>query len=301
MSKLLRKLGIGGGIGALLGLVLSYPAVIALSHKAPAAIPKTLPKGIWADRQVGAAIELIETELRQRGWAAARSRFHPQSLLTAMPAQQAGLADTLSELATLRAGLLSNAPGAASDLQLAASLLKQANAQTAEDQLFAAIQALRRFDGLKARSVLEDRDTTDILANEVSLYIDLIEHSQSDLDGLIRSGERGFSDQTRTEVFFHVRGRIYTISALLKAASLDPPARAGFRSAYENCQSSLERAFDLAPVFVSNPAPGSLTIGGNDLVMQAYLLGQSLNHLKELKRLLTDKSDAEPLTIVDRS
>lgn len=301
MARFLRKLSIAGGMGAVLGLALAYPVLVVFSHKTPDHIDDSLPSGVWADNRIGTAIELIETELEMRGWVRARPGYHPQSHLIAMPAQQAGMTDVISRLASVRAGLAGSAGDGDQDLSLAATLLEKADAETAEYQIFAATQALRRFDGLKARSLLDELDPADVLAREIAGYKAILKQSKSSLDGLIRSGSRDLRDDLRTITYFRARGRVFAVGSLFRASLSELPNVSGFRSTFEDCLTLMEQAYDANPVLVSNPVPGSFSLGGNDLMAQSYLLDQMVIHMERLERLLARRNQGETLAIVDRS
>lgn len=301
MARFLRKLSIAGGLGAVLGLAFAYPVLVIFSHKTPDKIEDSLPSGVWADNRIGTAIELIETELEIRGWVRARPRYHPQSNLIAMPAQQAGLTDVISRLASIRANLAGSAGDADQDLSLAATLLEKAEAETAEYQIFAATQALRRFDGLKARSLLAELDPADVLGQEIAGYKAILKQSKSSLDGLIRSGNRDLRDDLRTATYFRARGRIFAIGSLFRASLSELPNVSGFRSTFEDCLTLMEQAYDANPILVSNPVPGRLSLGGNDLITLSYLVDEMVIHIERLERLLARRNEVEALTLVDRS
>ena len=211
MRRLWRRI-IWGALSLLIVLAaLSYPAAIVFGHKIPNKIPTDLPETVWADSRIGASIELIENELDQRGWVSARPGWHPQAYLTAMPAFQSGLTSVLSRFATLRAGLVTSAGGRDEDLTLAASLIAQAVGASAEDQLRAATQAMRRFDGLKARSVLDDETQSILLEGEIRLYQQILEDCLEDLGRIARSDSRAPLDLSRTATYYRVKGRLFVI------------------------------------------------------------------------------------------
>ncbi|MAI91073.1 hypothetical protein [Ponticaulis sp.] len=269
-----------------------YPALIIRSHNIPDAIPDTISSTVWADTRIGAAIDILETE--QNRWSFGLADWHPQSRLTAMPAFQRGMADTLSQFIALRAGLASTRGQADQDLRLAASLIGQAISEGADDQLFAATQALRRHDGLIARGVLTQRTASELLADETRLYAALVEKSHSDLRAIIRAEDRRLFDATRTDVFYKVHGQLYVIGALLKAGDTHETGQSERSEAIAELEYRLDEAYRLSPLLVSNPAPGQFSFGGNDLMALAYMLDDISLSLAELTEIL----EAEQRTIV---
>ncbi|MAT34094.1 MAG: hypothetical protein CMK06_02940 [Ponticaulis sp.] len=295
--RILKWATLGVAIAALL---LAYPVSIAVSHRLPSGIPSDLPEGVWADTRIGAAIELLETEMDDRGWASARHSWHPQARLTAMPAFQSGLTDVVSEFARRRAEL-ANASRPDRDLMLASGLLAQAISEEAESRIRAAIEAMRRFDGLKARAVLSDLSRDDLFAQEISLYSDLLNSSAEDLARMSRTGSRAPVSPARTEIYFRVLGRIYAIGALLKASEAISITEPGYRSAFAAAQTALSQALKPRPLIVSNPAPGTFSLGGDDVVVLAFLVGQTHTQLEALNTLIAGTPSSGSLPLVQKS
>ncbi|MAK59746.1 MAG: hypothetical protein CMK09_02085 [Ponticaulis sp.] len=301
MKRLWRKVIWGSLTLVILLAALAFPVSMVVSHNVPKAIPSDYPQTVWADSRIGAAIELIEDELEIRGWASARPNWHPQARLTAMPAYQSGLTSVLSRFANLRANLITSGSGRDEDLALASSLIAQAVGTSAENQLLAATQALRRFDGLKARSVLDDEIESTLLEGELQLYRQILSECTEDLSRIVRSDERGPFDLNRTATFYKTKGRILAIGALLHSSEEDMTNQPGFRAAYASLLEALDLAFKPAPLFVSNPKPGSFSFGGNDVIQLAYLLNEARFRLQELDTVLHSKARPDPLTVTNRS
>ncbi|MAP95113.1 MAG: hypothetical protein CMK07_09200 [Ponticaulis sp.] len=282
-------------------LLLAYPVACILYSRIPDQIPENLPRQIWADTRIGASIELIENKLETEGWVVARPDWHPQSRLTAMPSFQKGVSEVMSGFARLRADLVDPGQGADGDLLLAANLLAEADTEFAEDQIFAAIQALRRFDGLKARRVLDDTPQIDLLAREAGLFTAVLESCYADLRNIAENGSRAFIDQTRIAVYYRTKGRLFAVGVLLNAQPDDMIASAQSRSLIANSQSSLREAYKPSPILISNPVPSGFSLFGSDYLQLMYLVSEAQADMEKLADLLSDKPAPRAVSLVERS
>lgn len=283
---------------ALLG---SYPATMVLSHTLPDQIAANGRAEVWADQQVGAAIELIQTEFEVRHWSDALPEWHPQNQLIAVPAFQDGLRETLALFADLRA----NTPRAGrtrnEDLSIAATLILNATGEGSEDQLSAAVQALRRFDGLIARSVLDNDAMANLMRAEAALYADILSESVSDLRRSIQSDDHKIFNRARSDRYYRTVGKIYAVGTLVNAVQSHDIVQPGFRDAHEKARDALARAFAPRPLVVSNPEPGDFSLGGNDMMTLAYLMEDAIFALREMEAVLEENHLASSTDIRDRS
>ena len=290
-----------GAIALAIAMLGAYPTLMVLSHDLPDDLPDNIPRTVWADARVGAAIELIEAELADRGWMGTHPSWHPRAQLTAMPSFQEGMAETLTEFIRLRSRLAGTNDETDTDLRLAATLISQATSADAPDQLAAAMQALRRFDGLIARAVFDDRDLVDLMHAEAVLYSALLTSRLENLQRTVQSGAHGVLDLSRTARYYKTLGTVYTIGALLKAGGRDDIVQPGYRVALAQARDSLARAFRPHPLLVSNPEPGSFSFGGNDLVTLAFLLEDAIESLGELEVVLEENQLANMGDLDSRS
>ncbi len=279
----------------------SYPATMVLSHTLPDQIASNGRAEVWADQQVGAAIELIQTEFEVRHWSDALPEWHPQNQLIAVPAFQDGLRETLALFADLRANTSRAGSTRNEDLSIAATLILNATGEGSEDQLSAAVQALRRFDGLIARSVLDNDATANLMRAEAALYADILSESVSDLRRSIQSDDHKIFNRARTDRYYRSVGKIYAVGTLLNAVQSHDIVQPGFRHAHEKARDALTRAFTPRPLIVSNPEPGDFSLGGNDMITLAYLMEDAIFALRELEAVLEENHLASATDIRDRS
>lgn len=291
---------IGGGM-IIIALLGSYPATMVLSHKLPDQIADNSRDEVWADQRIGAAIELIQTEFEVRHWSDALPEWHPQNQLIAVPAFQDGLRETLALFAYLRADTSQAGRTRNEDLSIASTLILNATGEGSEDQLSAAAQALRRFDGLIARSVLDNDALANLMRAEAALYADILSESVSDIRRSVQSDDHKIFNRARTDRYYRIMGKIYAVGTLLNAVQTDDIVQPGFRDAREKARSALARAFAPRPLIVSNPQPGDFSLGGNDMMTLAYLIEDAIFALRELEAVLEENHLASATDIRDRS
>lgn len=288
MAGLLRLLKRGGIVVAVCLLAGSYPLWMFFSHDIPSRFNIDTTRTVWADSRIGAAIEIIEDQTQKRGWVAAKPDWHAQSQLTAMPAFQEGVADALSRFVTLRAELAASGDTPDESLTIASSLLKQSSMPDGLDKLSAVLQALRRFDGMKARSVFADMEETELLAAEIALYQQILAEAHDDLRRIAEAGKRSPIHFERTSLYYRIKGRVYVIGVMLGAIDPDDVVQPGFRNALEDTQHLLERAYRPSPVIVSNPVPGGFSFTGSDIVELGYLIDEVEEALSTLSGILDE-------------
>lgn len=273
-----------GLILLLLALSLAYPIAMGVSHKVTNQIPNTVPRQVWADAKIGTAVELLERET-YFGWAASRPLWHPQSRLTAMPAFQQGIGDLLSVFAARRAELLGGETRD-SDLWHAHTLLSKLSDKQAADRVRASIEALRRFDGRKARALLEDRASRELLQRDLDLFRTELQSSISALRKIASRKSRGVFNREDVRVYFHAKGKMHAMAMLLKATKPEEFEIDGLKNALENANKALARASRPAPLTVSNPQPGAFSFEGNDVMELAFLAMEASDALKSLEAVL---------------
>ena len=279
-------------------LFLIYLTGIFLGHSVPGKLPENLPSQVWADPKIGTAIELVETQVSDYGWATSEPAWHPKSRLIALPAFQSGLADTLIAFISLRANLISSGGQPDRDLVLAASLIDHTADDQTESRLFAAVEALRRFDGLKARYVLSDLSISEILSHELSLFEQIVSTDIEALRTLEASGKRGLYDTDRTRTYFRKKGHLYAIALLIRANKPEDILQPGYRGSLTALQTALDRAVAPSPFLTSNPSPDGFSLGGNDIAILADLMTESRSKLIALSEVLTSETpEAETVSL----
>lgn len=288
MSGLLSLLKRGGIAVVICIIAGAYPLWMFFSHDIPSRFNIDTTRTVWADARIGAAVQIIEDQTRTRGWVTAKPDWHAQSKLTAMPAFQEGVADALSRFVTLRAELATSGAPPDEGLTLASSLLNQSSSPDGLDKLSAVLQALRRFDGMKARSVFADMEETELLAAETALYQQILADAHDDLRRIAEAGKRSPIHFERTALYYRIKGRIYVIGVMLGAIDPDDVVQPGFRNALEDAQHLLERAYRPSPVIVSNPVPGGFSLSGSDIVELAYLIDEVEEALSTLSGILDE-------------
>ena len=267
-----------------------YPLIMVLSHKVTNVIPGNTPNQVWDDRKVGAAIEVLERE-DFYGWAAATPTWHPKARLTAMPAYQQGISSVFSEFAGMRSEL-SRDEAPDTDLKHAYTLLQELDGKDSADKLHAAIEALRRYHGRKARSLTEDQDPKLVLKQDLALFDTILNSVIARLDAIAAQPSRGVFNRELVTDYYRAKGQIHAIAMLVKATPRENDNIDGFADALDKLNTSLSRATRPAPLTVSNPQPGKFSFGGNDVMQLAYLARKADDDLRQLQSLLNTSSDS---------
>ncbi len=275
-------------LAVLLVIALAYPIAVGTSHTVSSTISSTLPNKVWADRHIGASVELLEKE-QFMGWAADQPGWHPQSRLTAMPAFQTGISDVISAFAGHRAQF-QDSEQRDSDLWHAHTLLQSVDGQGADDRVYAAIEALSRFDGRKARALLDDGSRTDLLTGDVSLFLAETTDILDRLEALAAAESRGVFNRETVHVYYHAKGKLYAMGSILGATDASAPEVDGLPEALATAQAAFERAISETPLTVSNPQPGGFSFGGNDVMVLAFLTGQVRDELASLLKILESQA-----------
>lgn len=269
----------------------AYPVAVAISHHVTSRLPDTVPTQVWADARIGTAIEILERET-YFGWATGRPVWHPQSYLTAMPAFQDGITDTLSAFAARRA----RSEGTAepdSDLRHAQSLLSQLEGEEAETRAYAAIEALRRFDGRKARALTSELKTEQVLRDDLELISQLISVETENLRKTAAQASRGVFNREDVRLFYHAKGTLFACGMILRAYKPDEVELPGYRQALVQANTAFERANKPAPLTVSNTQPGEFSLGGNDMMQLAWLANEAQSSVDRLLSLLVSTQKPE--------
>ena len=276
-------------LGAIVLAAVAYAVWTFGSSRIPNRPPEIVPSQVWADPTLGAAIELLDRQVGSAGWAPSRADWHPQARLKAMPAFQLGIADVLSGFAAQRASL--RADDLDEGLELAATLLLQADGEGATDRLSAASQALRRYDGLKARQVRVSRTDLERIRSDLIWIESMLVEETARTTQTVSSQDAKAFNPSGTALFYRTKGRLYAAGTLLRSLPLDRIPKAQLRSRIVSAQGALDAAARPAPLIVSNPEPGAFSFGGNDYIQQAYLTAEARSALSEALDALSDQAD----------
>lgn len=267
--------------------ILAYPIAVIFSHKVIDEIPDLVPSRVWVDPRTGTAVELLERE-SYFGWASSKPSWHPQSRLTAMPAFQNGLANGLAQFVSSRAELVENGADD-TDLSQAEALLKSMEGSDADDRLYAAIEALKRFDGRKANFLVEEVTTLQTLRKDLKKFSEELDQIEKNLRLTASRPSRGVFNRADVDQFYRAKGAIHAFGMLVKSYPEDTTTKPGFEKALADLNTAFHRASLKSPVTVSNTQPGSFGFGGNDFMALVYLITEIRSKLATVDALIEEE------------
>lgn len=270
-NSIARRLGSAMRWAFFLALLAIYPTLVVLSsdvgdREADRLVDRTQWSAPWA----GGAATVLEHHYRKLGWAADAPSWAPMGLLTAKPAYQSALAESVGEYVSLAARQAAARGMPDTDLEAAARLL---NANTTGVQLRAARDALVGYDGrLRSRSGEPTRRPADI-ESRFSLIQQWGERSQTEL--VMTASMVGGSpwDEAATRTVYAAKGRAQAAYLFLDTIAWPEDSRAV--AARSEALAAWRAAAQFRPVFVFNGAPDA-ALFGNHASSMSFLLAQAL-------------------------
>ncbi len=274
----------------LIGLLAVYPALIVLSSDVgDREIDGLVDRTQWSAPWAGGAATVLEHHYRHLGWATDAPSWAPLGVLTAKPAFQAALAESVGEYVSLVARQASARGAPDTDLEAAARLL---NANTTGVQLRAARDALVGYDGrVRARSGEPATRPVDLDAR-FSLIQQWAERSQTEL--VMTASMVGGSpwDEAATRTVYAAKGRAQAAYLFLDTIAWPDDSRA--LAARSEALAAWKAAAQFRPVFVFNGAPDA-ALFGNHASSMSFLTAQAMAKTQSyLAYFPSEPQDAAP-------
>lgn len=270
-----------------LALLSIYPVLIVLSSNvgdrdSGALIDRTQWSAPWA----GGAAMLLERHYSDLGWASDAPAWAPMGLLTAKPAYQSALAESIGEYVSLAARQLAADGEPDSDLEAAARLL---NANSSGVQLRASRDALVSYDGRVRRRSGEGSTSAAHLEARFSLIQQWGERSQAEL--IMASSLTGGSplDEPATRAVYAAKGRAQAAYLFLDTIAWPEDSRAV--AARSEALAAWRAAARFHPVLVFNGAPDGAMFG-NHASSMGFLVGRALAATSSYLAYFPDTPDA---------
>ncbi len=266
---------------AIVGLLGAYPVMtIASSDVGDSNLETLVNRADWAAPWVGGVSTLLELHFSELGWASDSEAWEPMARLTAKPAYQAAMADSLGDvlkLATVQSAI-AGAPDA--DLEAASRLVKEDSTGV---QLRAARDALLNFDRrLRRRDAATDFSAQQV-AEELALLSAWATTSQESVIASTSAIGGSPLDEQATRAVYAAKGRATV--AFLVLDSLTWPESAELSKARDAAQSAWKAVAEFHPLVVLNgDTDGSLW--GNHPAAMSYLIGRAEAATKDFSELV---------------
>lgn len=256
----------------------AYPAFMIKAHQLDDSLPLIdADASAWHSPSTGMMSLALARETDGSGWINDHADWRPEARLTALPAWQAGLSESLGEVARVRAENAEYEGAPDRDLMMASRLLAVREDGRMGARLTAAIEALARYDGRLAQDLAVRAEGAaaalvqiDLLDNWAVTGRDSLRAAIADPDGLLGSTDAVMA-------LYNMRGRAQAASIVLAGLAADDPAL----MANGNVAAGLERSLaawrevaEMSPLFVGNAKPGAV-FPGNDLMSMAFLVDEA--------------------------
>jgi|GEM_PF-251896 len=256
----------------------AYPAFMINAHQLDDSLP-VIESGstAWHSPAAGMMSLALARETDGSGWINDHAGWRPEARLTALPAWQAGLSESLGEVARVRAEKAEYEGAPDRDLMMASRLLAVREDGRMGARLTAAIEALARYDGRLAQGLALRPAGAEVALAELDLLDswsvtgrDALRTAIGDPDGLLGSSDA-------VAALYNMRGQAQAASIVLAGLAADDPAlmtRGDVATALEKSLAAWREVAEMSPLFVGNAKPGAV-FPGNDLMSMAFLVDEA--------------------------
>jgi hypothetical protein len=245
-----------------LGALATYPAMVVAASSIGESRPVESERGQWTLAWAGAAVDLLQPQYQTHGWASDAPEWSPMARLTAKPAFQSALAETVGEFLALKAGPDGTGDAGRGDLAAAVRLL---DADSTGVQLRAAVDALRSHDDRRRRLGAPDDGRGPMALATLNLVDDWAEVSKLDLAEVAATASGSPLDRTATEAVYAAKARAR--SALAFVSTLDWPEDPDVRTARTEALDAWRAAAEFHPLLVFNASPEATFFGNHPSAM----------------------------------
>jgi len=255
------------GIVAVLG---AYPAmVVASSDVGDRDLSTLVDRSQWVAPWAGGSAVLMQQHFEQLGWASDAQAWEPMARLTAKPAYQKAMAESLGSVIAL-ANSQAIADGRPNlDLEAAARLVA---ADSSGVQLRAARDALVNYDRSMKRRDAEIASTPAQLAAQLGLVSGWARESQSAIVASASTIGGNPMDEDATRAVYAAKGRAVVAFVMLEA--LDWPQTPAAVAARAKAIESWKSVAQFHPLVVLNGDPDG-SVFGNHPSSIGFLLTQA--------------------------
>ena len=255
---------------AIVAVLGAYPAmVVAASDVGDRDLSTLVDRSQWAAPWAGGAAVLMQKHFEQLGWASDAEAWEPMARLTAKPAYQKAMAQSLGAMIAL-ANSQAIADGRMDlDLEAAARLVA---ADSSGVQMRAARDALVNYDRSMKRRDVELATTPAQLAGQLGLVSGWAAESQTALVTSANSIGGNPMDEDATRAVYSAKGRAVVAFVMLEA--LDWPQAPATVAARAKAIEAWKSVAEFHPLVVLNGDPDG-SVFGNHPAAIGFLLTQA--------------------------
>jgi hypothetical protein len=254
---------------AALVVVGAYPTMVVFSSNVgDSKLSGLVDRAQWTAPWAGGAAALMERHYRQLGWASDAADWTPMARLTAKPALQHALAESLGDYITLMAQDAVAAGRPDGDLSAAARLV---NINSTGAQMHAARDALVNFDRRERRRGAVDDATPAKIAAQLQLVDTWGARSQAEIARVSAMTNGGLVERTATEAVYDAKGRAQAAYVFIETMHWPEDAKAV--AARNAALTAWKAVAEFHPPVVLNGSNGSLL--GNHAASMGFLIGQA--------------------------
>lgn len=281
---------------AIVAVLGAYPAmVVAASDVGDRDLSTLVDRSQWAAPWAGGASVLMQKHFEQLGWASDAEAWEPMARLTAKPAYQKAMAQSLGAMIAL-ANSQAVADGRADlDLEAAASLV---SADSSGVQMRAARDALVNYDRSMKRRDVEFATTPAHLAGQLGLASGWAAESQTALVASANSIGGNPMDEDATRAVYSAKGRAVVAFVMLEA--LDWPQAPATVAARAKAIEAWKSVAEFHPLVVLNGDPDG-SVFGNHPAAISFLLTQAQAATDALMATLPVAKAVEPVVVAKTS
>ena len=282
-------------VAGFVAFFVTYPAMMWAAHDINDDPVEAVTADTWASPATGVAITLVAREVEGPGWTADKPVFVPARQLTAQPAWQEAIADSLADYFQLAAGTVTRDADIDPDLAAASRLLRNKSDAEMTPRLIAAAEALARFNGRVHAGLVQDLDADADLAQSLRLYAGWAATSSDELASLIGHSNGWPASRADVHTYYSARARAHVAASLLQAAVHTHPElmqRASLRAQLYETQAVWARIASQDPLVVSNQ-DGDGAILPNHLAAMAWHLEQAETASLQLAELILGNEPAD--------
>lgn len=269
----------------------AYPAmVVAASDVGDGNLSGLVDRSQWAAPWTGGAAVLLQTHFDELGWAPDAQPWEPLARLTAKPAYQKAMAQSLGAAVAL-ANSQAIADGRPdSDLEAAARLI---SGDASGVQLRAARDALVNYDRRLKRRDVSLTSTSEQLMGQLALISGWAAQSQAGILASAASVGGNPMDEDATRAVYEAKGRAAVAFMLMDA--LDWPQTPDAVAARAGALEAWKQVAEFHPVIVLNGDPDG-SIFGNHPAAVGFLLTQAETATAALLATLPVEIAPQPAT-----
>jgi len=246
----------------------AYPAMIVADSNVGDGDIKGLDRTNWSAPWAGGAATILEKHFNELGWAKDAPAWSPMARLTAKPAFQSAMAESVGQFLVLANSQAVSAGREDIDLSAASRLV---TASSTGDQLRAARDALINYDRRLRRRAAALPETPAQLTAKLALIDSWAMKSQEDIarSAALASGP---IDQSATTAVYSAKGR--AMAAFIFIDTMHWPQNEQAAAARTTALEAWKAAAAFHPLVVLNGSPDG-SVFGNHAASMGFLIGQA--------------------------